>query len=278
MKNILHTFSLLTLLSILLSGCIGENNDDAAAKSANQGLRTVDDGLPANAPTYLAITDAAYEPFSFRGEQGEVIGFDTDVLNAIAKNQKFRVKYMIQPWEEVLDSVKNGTRDIAAAGVRYTEQRAKTFTLSPPHLPGPDGMVWITPSLQIKNLEDIRDLKVSTLADSSFTKQLNELGMNEDDYLARKTLFLSFKDLLNGSAQVVTGDGVVLKHYVQQYSTKDRPIFYADYNIENIGEITFVMNKSNREFSNKVIAGMNNIKRNGTLDRIKAKWFGKNGQ
>lgn len=268
-------FALVAFMGIGLAGCF--ENHDHEVEANKKSIASIDDGLPADAPTYLAVTDAAYEPYSYRGEFGQVIGFESDVLNAIAKDQGFRVKYMIQPWNEVLSSVENGTRDIAAAGVYYNAERAKRFNLSPPHLQSPEGIVWLGKEIKINNFEDLKNYKVSTLADSKAVFDLEKSGVIKADIVTESTMFLAFKNLLSGKVQAVVGDGVVLQHFVQQYKDDGYDLQYKNYAFGDIGNITFVMNKNNKELYDKVLAGLKNIRVNGTLQRLKSQWFGKQG-
>ena len=43
-------------------------------------------------PTYIVGTEAQFLPFEIVDSQGKVIGFDVDLMNAIAEDQGFKVK------------------------------------------------------------------------------------------------------------------------------------------------------------------------------------------
>src|SRR5512134_3289063 len=44
-------------------------------------------------------TDAAYAPFESQNERGEIVGFDIDVLKAVAAKAGIEVKFVNTPWE-----------------------------------------------------------------------------------------------------------------------------------------------------------------------------------
>ncbi|MCV4567391.1 transporter substrate-binding domain-containing protein, partial [Escherichia coli] len=58
---------------------------------------------PAPAKVYVVGTDAAYAPFESQNEKGEIVGFDIDVVNAIAQKAGFEVKFVNTPWEGIFN-------------------------------------------------------------------------------------------------------------------------------------------------------------------------------
>ena len=48
--------------------------------------------------TYTVGTDAAYAPFEFQNEKGEIVGFSMELLTAVAKKAGFEVKFVNTPW------------------------------------------------------------------------------------------------------------------------------------------------------------------------------------
>lgn len=84
----------------LLSGACSDAPSETtpAASAATASAARPDDGLtvkrpPANPqwPTYLVGTETTYAPFEFRDSQGNPVGFEIDLLYAIAQNQQFNI-------------------------------------------------------------------------------------------------------------------------------------------------------------------------------------------
>ena len=73
-----------TLLAGLLLAACGKQEPAAPSASAPATGPAV--SAPAPAPrVYVVGTDAAYAPFELQNEKGEIVGFDIDVVKAIAQ-------------------------------------------------------------------------------------------------------------------------------------------------------------------------------------------------
>ena len=56
-------------------------------------------------PTYIVGTEAQFPPFEIVDSQGKVIGFDVDLMNAIAEDQGFKVKYVDQDFAGLIPAL-----------------------------------------------------------------------------------------------------------------------------------------------------------------------------
>ena len=78
---------------------------------------------PAPAKVYTVGTDAAYAPFESQNEKGEIVGFDVEVVQAIAKKAGFEVKFVNTPWEGIFNALAQGDRDLLVSAVTITDER-----------------------------------------------------------------------------------------------------------------------------------------------------------
>lgn len=74
-------------------------SDVQAASSASSESLTA--RLPDTAPIIHVLTTGSVSPFNFRDENGNVIGFEPDLIEAIAANQGMRVQIIPKSWEQV---------------------------------------------------------------------------------------------------------------------------------------------------------------------------------
>lgn len=75
----------------LLAAC-GKGDDAAQQTNAAASAQTT-------AKTYIVATDPTYAPFEYRDENSQPIGFDIDLIKAIAKTQGFEVTFQSSLWE-----------------------------------------------------------------------------------------------------------------------------------------------------------------------------------
>ena len=87
---------------------------------------------PAPARVYVVGTDAAYAPFESQNEKGEIVGFDIDVVKAIAAKAGMEVKFVNTPWEGIFNALNQGDRDFLVSAVTITDERKQTMDFSTP--------------------------------------------------------------------------------------------------------------------------------------------------
>ena len=73
--------------------------------------------------------DNTIPPYSYIGENGELKGFNIDLLNTLEKHTNLTFKYVPTTWEAAISMFKNGEVDALMATV-YTEERNKTFSFT----------------------------------------------------------------------------------------------------------------------------------------------------
>ena len=70
--------------------------------------------------TYTVGTGATYRPFEFQAPNKDLVGFDIDLVKAIAKEQGFNVEFINTLWGVIFESVRNGDRDMIISGITIT--------------------------------------------------------------------------------------------------------------------------------------------------------------
>ena len=68
-------------------------------------------------------TNAEYAPFEYLDSNGDLTGFDIDLMNAIAKEAGFEVKWVDLPFDSLLGSIEAGDIEAIAASIAPTEER-----------------------------------------------------------------------------------------------------------------------------------------------------------
>ncbi len=88
------------------------------------------------AEQYIVGTGATYRPFEYETPQKELVGFDVDLMRAIAKAEGFEVKFINTPWGRHFATVDKGDRDIIMSGITITDKRKEAVDFSKPLLLG----------------------------------------------------------------------------------------------------------------------------------------------
>jgi len=227
---------------------------------------------PAPAKVYVVGTDAAYAPFESQNEKGEIVGFDIDVLKAVAANAGIEVKFVNTPWEGIFNALGQGDRDMIVSAVTITDERKQTMDFSDPYFDAQQ-LIAIKENSKITKFADLKKLKVGvqtgTTGDEAVTKLLGKASTNIKRF---ESTPLALKELESGGVDAVVADNGVVIHYVANNpGGKFKTVSDKDFVPEQYG---IALKKGNSELQAKLNKGLAGIKADGSYDKIYAQYFG----
>jgi polar amino acid transport system substrate-binding protein len=80
------------------------------------------------------VTDATWYPFEYVDDQtGEIVGFDIDIMNAIAERANLDIEFVNVGWDALLAGMAQGTYDCAISCITITPERAQQMLFSIPY-------------------------------------------------------------------------------------------------------------------------------------------------
>ena len=222
--------------------------------------------------TYTAATDATFAPFESLNKSREVVGFDADIIHAIAAKQGFKVKLHNTPWEGLFASLNNGERDIVIAAVTITPERKNSMDFSAPYFEAKQ-LIVVKEGSPIKQLSDLKGKKVGvqngTTGDTVMQKQL---GKTSPDIRRFENITLALSELADGGVTAVVADNAVVKNYlVNNPGKKFRLIDDKNFEAEHYG---IAVRKGNKALLDNINAGLAAIKADGSYQKIQQKYFG----
>jgi polar amino acid transport system substrate-binding protein len=229
---------------------------------------------PAPAKVYVVGTDAAYAPFESQNEKGEIVGFDIEVVQAIAKKAGFEVKFVNTPWEGIFNALQQGDRDLLVSAITITDERKQTMDFSAPYFDAQQ-LIAVKENSKIASFQDLKKLKVKvgvqtgTTGDEAVTKLL---GKNSTAIKRFESTPLALKELESGGVDAVVADnGVVVNYVANNPGGKFKSISDKEFVPEQYG---IAVKKGNAELLAKIIQGLEGIKADGTYAAIYTKYFG----
>ena len=115
-KKSLVGILLASVMSIgIMSGCGAAKNDTAKSSDANK--------------KYIIACDSKYAPFSFE-ENGKYKGIDVELLDAIAKEEKFEYELKPMDFNGIIPGLTANQLDGAIAGMSITDERKQSLDFS----------------------------------------------------------------------------------------------------------------------------------------------------
>jgi polar amino acid transport system substrate-binding protein len=260
-RQILIAF--LAALPALFSAC-----DKAAPPSAATAH------TPASVPAkvYVVATDAVYAPFESLNERGEIVGYDIDVVRAVAERAGLQVKFVNTPWEGMFNTVAQGDTDILVSAITITDERRQSMDFSEPYFDARQ-LIAVRADSPVTRFSDLKTLRVAvqtgTTGDDAVTKLL---GKTSDKLRRFESTPLALAELKSGGVDAVVADNGVVAHHLAQnpesrFKAVDDPTFVA----ERYG---LVVKKGRADLLAQLNQGLASIRADGTLARIQGHYFG----
>jgi polar amino acid transport system substrate-binding protein len=227
---------------------------------------------PAPAKVYVVGTDAAYAPFESQNEKGEIVGFDIEVVQAVAKKAGIEVKFVNTPWEGIFNALGQGDRDMVVSAVTITDERKQTMDFSDPYFDAQQ-LIAVKENSKVARFSDLKKLKVGvqtgTTGDEAVTKLLGKASTSIKRF---ESTPLALKELEAGGVDAVVADNGVVVHYVANNpGGKFKTVSDKEFVPEQYG---IALKKGNSELLAKVNKGLAEIKADGTYTAIYTKYFG----
>lgn len=257
-KNVFKFILMMAVMVMLigLAGCGG------AGKGASGG------------ETYTAVTEPTFPPFDTTNDDGEIVGFDMDLMNAIAKDQGFKVKYKSLEFDALIPALESKQADIITAGMNANDpaRQAKVDFTDTYYDSGL--VVLVKKDSNITGIDGFTsDMAVAGQIATTSADKANEL--KEQGKIAKAVILNknseAIQQLENGDVQAVILDQAVAMSYLSNKKHADKIKSVGDVlNAESYG---FAVQKGNDKLKEKINAGLANLKANGKYDEIYKKWF-----
>lgn len=217
-------------------------------------------------------TDAAYAPFEFQNEKGEIVGFSVDLLTAVAAKGGFEVKFVNTPWEGIFNSLGQGDRDVLISSITITDERKQTMDFSDPYFDAHQ-LIAVKEGSKVAKFDDLKKLKVGVQTGTTGDEVVTKLqGKNSTNVKRFESTPLALKELESGGVDAVVADNGVVIHYVANNAgAKFKTVNDKAFAPEQYG---IAVKKGNAEALEMINKGLAAIKADGTYDQVYAKTFG----
>ena len=158
----------------------------------------------------VMVTEAGFAPYEYY-ENGEIVGVDVDIAKEIAKYLGKELVIKDVSFDSIINEVKSGKSDFGAAGISYTEERAKEVDFTIDYSISKQVIIAKEGIDKIDNLDNKRiALQLGSVADSYVTKNYkNAKVIRQKKYLA------AIEDLKNDKVDLVIMDELPAKEILK---------------------------------------------------------------
>ena len=274
----LRGFGLALATASLLAACGGGQSSSSTAPAASTpaAASTSAGAAPAtDGDKVLKVAmNANFPPFESMNPNGQIEGFDVDVMNAIAKEEGFKVSYHQQAWDGIFASLKAGDNDILISGITITDERKQQMLFSEPYYKITQ-VILVPQGKSIKSVEDLKKMdKVGvTLGTTGDLAAQKILGATSEKIIRLENLPLMLKEVETGAVDAVISDSAVVADYVKKKGDKGfTMVEVPDFTVEYYG---IAVRQDDKALMDKINAGLKKIQANGEYAKISDKYFAK---
>lgn len=227
-------------------------------------------GCKKDSDVYVFASDATWPPMEFVDENGDIVGFDMDLLDAVADAAGFKYEVQNTAWDGIFAGLANGAYDGIISSVTITEDRAKTMDFSDAYINA--GQILIVPAGYSggDKLEDFVGKKVGVQQGTTGDFAVEDVA--GVDRRAYDDVGLAVEDMVNGNLDAVVCDSVTAIDYVAA-----NPAF--DGKLEVLGEpfteeeFGIAIQKGNDELTALINDGLAKVFADGTQAELVEKWL-----
>lgn len=232
----------------------------------------------------VAAADPSTPPSSYLDDNNQLVGFDIDVTNEVAKRLGVKARFVTPSWDVITAGKWAGRWDVSIASMTPTTERAKMLDFPVIYYAAPSALAVNAANQTIKTPADASGKRIGVQGGSTYEKYLQHnlkidvkgapdinFQIKDAGIVAYDTEGLSLDDLR-------LGDGKRLDAVVASVQAIEGAI-RSGYPIKRVGEPLFfeplaiAVDKGDPELAVAVTATIEAMRADGTLKRLSENWF-----
>ena len=214
-------------------------------------------------------SSATYRPFAYESPTKEIVGYDVDIIKAVAQKAGLKIKIVNTPWTGIFAALNNGDVDLVISGVTINDKRKQSYDFTAPYFEARQ-LIAVPQSSNVKSLQDLAGKKVGVVTGSTGDDiSSRAFGKTNPDIRRFESTPVVISALANSGLDAAIGDNGVIAFRVQEHKTLKTvsdPSFPKEY-------FGIVVKQGNKALQDKLNAGLAAIKADGSYATIYKKWF-----
>ena len=214
-------------------------------------------------------SSATYRPFAYESPTKEIVGYDVDIIKAVAQKAGLKIKIVNTPWTGIFAALNNGDVDLVISGVTINDKRKQSYDFTAPYFEARH-LIAVPQSSNVKSLQDLAGKKVGVVTGSTGDDiSSRAFGKTNPDIRRFESTPVVISELANSGLDAAIGDNGVIAFRVQEHKTLKTvsdPSFPKEY-------FGIVVKQGNKALQDKLNAGLAAIKADGSYATIYKKWF-----
>lgn len=218
-------------------------------------------------------TEASFPPFETTDDDENIVGFDIDLVAAIAEDNGWEIEVVNLSFDSLVESLATDKLDIIVAAMTIREDRAERVLFSDPYFDAYQSIV--------VREDDTRNITMDNIVEQGLTiaVQMGTTGADEalaiydadidhQNVIQYKRVNEAFMEMKSGRVDLVIIDKPVADSYIAHLG--GMKILGDPFTSEQYG---IAVQHGETDMINKINASLQKLMDNGEYDKIFAKWF-----
>ena len=214
-------------------------------------------------------SSATYRPFAYENPNKEIVGYDVDIIKAVAQKAGVPIKIVNTPWTGIFAALNNGDVDLIISGVTINDKRKQSYDFTAPYFEARQ-LIAVPKDSSVKTLKDLAGKKVGVVNGSTGDDIASrQFGKTNSDIRRFESTPVVISELVNNGLDAAIGDNGVISFRAQdhkQLKTVNDPSFPKEF-------FGIVVKQGNKALLDKLNAGLAAVKADGSYANIYKKWF-----
>jgi len=218
-------------------------------------------------------TNAEYPPMEFIDDDGNMTGFDIDLLNHIGTELGYTINIKNVAWDGIFAGLANGAYQGVAAGITVTDERKQALEFTNTYLEVTQAFI---------SRSDDSQNKATTAADCEGKTVGVLMGSTSDIYLQDSGVDMEIKgyddiasaveDMLNGNTSIVVTDSVVAAEYVLKNESFKGKLTITGNDKSTSQPMAMCFQKGDTKNVELINGALAKMEEDGSLQALKEKW------
>jgi len=211
-------------------------------------------------------------PLNMKNKQGEIIGLEVDLLDALAQSMGLEARLVAMPFADLLPALVSGEVDLVMSGMTITPERNARVAFVGPYVIS--GKSLLTKSKTIANVESVAvlDMPGRTYAAlrGSTSEKFVKTNLPQAKLVATRDYDAAVHMVIDDKVDALVADYPICALSVLRHPLEGLSMLTTPFTVEPLG---IALPADDPLFVNLVGNYLNTLDGTGLLTQLKAKWF-----
>ena len=277
MKRMKKVLALVLALALAVSMTACSGSKDTGSSQAASGDSSQASASSASDTSLADVQKAGvlriglegdWQPFSFHDENDDLVGYDVEVAQNVAKQLGVKAEITEAPWDGLLTGLSTGVYDVVGNGVDVTDERKTAFDFSDAYAYDHIDLVTLVGNDDIKSFDDLKGRTSANSTGSTYAEIGEQYGATVSNV---PTLAETMTLVLNGTVDATINADTSVQDYL---NTTGETKLQVVAQLDDVTEYAIPVKKGNVTLRDAINEALKTLRDDGTLSELAIKYFG----